>query len=363
MEGERFVGVDLGKRTYEACAIARDGSMERWNGRTNGEGRERLASRLRTGDIVVVEAGSTAFHIARRLQTVSGVRVLVLNPGKLAVIYASMKKTDKEDALKLARLVETMREEYLPTVPLPSEAEEEMRRLAGMQVFLKQERTRLINRLHAVFVAAGKTTVTKKHLAGDGSRRDTVEMLFGVYAQIAGQLVAILAEVEQQIAELDRLIRAALIDRREQAALLMSIPGVGPVATMTFLGYVGDGSRFETASQVSYYAGLVPRLDISGETQRLGHITKSGNPTIRRVMIQAAWAAIRSSSGRHFRDVFERIAATRGRGIAIVAVGRRILELMYTLITRGEYYQYNSLAERLRKLRYYKMVIEGTGST
>jgi len=355
MEGKRFVGIDLGKRTYVACAISRGGSLEQWHGKTDGVGRDHLAVRLRYGDVVGVEAGSTAFHIARRLQTVGGVRVVVLDPGKLAVIYASMKKTDKEDALKIARLLETMREEYLPIVPLPTEAEEDMRRLAGSQIFLKKERTRLINRFHALFMTAGITTVTKKDLARDESRRSMLEMLFGVYEEVAGHLVAILAEVEQQIAKLDQSIRNALIDRREQAALLMSIPGVGPVATATFLGYVGDGSRFETASQVSYYAGLVPRLDISGETQRLGHITKSGNPAIRRAMIQAAWTAVRSPLGNPFRDVFERIAATRGRGIAIVAVGRRILELMYTLITHGEYYKYSSAAERQRKLRRYKV--------
>lgn len=355
MKGQRFVGIDLGKKTYEVCAIERDGSLERWNGKTDEEGRERLVMRLRYGDVVGVEAGSTAFHIARRLQKVDGVRIVVLNPGKLAVIYSSMKKTDKEDALKIARLLETMREEYLPIVPLPSEAEEAMRRLAGSQMFLKKERTRLINRLHALFVTAGNTTVTKKNLARDECRRSTVESLFGVYAELAWQLVAILAIVEQQIAELNRSIRKALVDRREQAALLMSIPGVGPVATTTFLGYIGDGKRFATASQVSYYAGLVPRIDVSCDTIRFGHITKSGNPAIRRAMIQAAWTAVRSPLGNPFKDVFERIAATRGRGIAIVAVGRRILELMYTLITRGEYYKYSSPLERQRKLRYYKV--------
>lgn len=72
--------------------------------------------------------------------------MVVLNPGKLAIIYTSTKKTDKENALKIARLLETMPEEYLPLVPLPSEAEEEMRRLASSQMFLNKERTRLINR-------------------------------------------------------------------------------------------------------------------------------------------------------------------------------------------------------------------------
>lgn len=78
-----------------------------------------------------MEAGSTAFEVARAIESVPGVRVVVLNPGRLAVIYASMKKTDKEDALKLARLVETMPEDYLPTVTIPSVEEEEMKRHSG----------------------------------------------------------------------------------------------------------------------------------------------------------------------------------------------------------------------------------------
>ena len=363
MEGNRFIGIDLGRKTYEACAICHSGAMERWNGKTDGGGRERLAQRLRSGDVVALEAGSTTFAVARALAAVAGVRTVVLNPRKLAIIYASMKKTDKEDALKLARLVETMREEYLPIVPVPSVDEEEMRRLSGGQVFLKHERTRLINRLHALFVGAGLTTVVKKGLARDASRRLMVERLSGVYGQLAMQLVEILAEVEQQITELNGAIRAALSERRENAALLLSIPGVGPVTAAAFLGYVGDGSRFATASQVSYYIGMVPRIDSSGETSRLGHITKSGNATVRRAMVQAAWAAIRSRTGKQLREVFERIAERRGTGIAIVAVARRILELMYTLVTRREYYRDSSLSDRLQKLRRYKIALEGTGST
>ena len=117
-----------------------------------------------------------------------------------------------------------------------------------------------------------------------------------------------------------------------------------------FLGYVGHGSRFATASQVSYYAGMVPRVDCSSETVHLGHITKNGNPTIRRAVVQAAWAAIRSPAGRQFKSVFDRIGAARGKGMAIVAVGPRILELMYTLLKRGVYYRYSELGEQLQKL-------------
>ena len=60
MQGARFVGIDLGKRTYMACAISRSGSLEWWHGKTDGVARDHLAARLRCGDVVGVEAGSNA---------------------------------------------------------------------------------------------------------------------------------------------------------------------------------------------------------------------------------------------------------------------------------------------------------------
>lgn len=363
MEGSRFVGLDLGKRTYAAC-VSHDGAVvQHWSGTTDGSGLQRLALQLGPGDVVALEAGPVAFRVARNIQSIPRVRPVVLNPRKLAIIYASTKKTDAHDARKLARLVEMMPEGYLPIVSVPSVDQEELRRLSGGPVFLKNERNRVINRLHGLFVSAGLTTVRKKTLAQEGPRRGALEQLPGVYGRLAQHLVAILAEVEHQILEADREIRAALTRNSDDATLLLSVPGIGPATAAAFLGYVGDGSRFASASQVSCYVGMIPRIDSSGETTRLGHITKNGNATLRRALVQAAWAAIRSRAGTPFREVFDRIAYRRGTSIAIVAVARRMLELMYTLLRRREYYRYGTLSERLQKLRRYKLAIAGTGGT
>lgn len=124
-----------------------------------------------------------------------------------------MKKTDKEDALKLARLVETIPAEYLPIVPSPEE--EQLRRLSGGQVFPKHERTRLTNRLHALFVGAGVTTISKKKLARDESRRLAAEQPNGVYRRLAEQITSNLVEVEQQITLLNEEIHHALNERSD----------------------------------------------------------------------------------------------------------------------------------------------------
>jgi hypothetical protein len=79
-EQRRYVGLDIGKRTYAMAVIGKNGKVSHSNGRTNSEGRVALYGQLSADDKVALEAGN------------------------LALIYGSMKKTDKEDALKLARI-------------------------------------------------------------------------------------------------------------------------------------------------------------------------------------------------------------------------------------------------------------------
>ena len=96
----------------------------------------------------------------------------VLNPSQLAVIYASMKKTDKEDALKLAHILEGCREERLPVVSVPGEKELGRRKLLAGYRRAKTSRNRDINRLHGLFVSQGITTKVRKDLAVAKSREE-----------------------------------------------------------------------------------------------------------------------------------------------------------------------------------------------
>ena len=112
----RHVGIDLGKRTYEAAIVGRNGKATMRNGKTCAAGRRELYKKLLPGDRVALEAGNLAFLMAKEIAAAVGCVVYVLNPSQLAVIYKSMKKTDKEDALKLAHILEDFREGRLPTV-------------------------------------------------------------------------------------------------------------------------------------------------------------------------------------------------------------------------------------------------------
>jgi transposase len=109
----RFVGIDLGKRAYTVAIVGKRGGVKLSNGKTTVEGRQALYRKLEAGDKVALEAGNLAFIMAKEIIAAVGCEVRVLNPSNLALIYGSMKKTDKEDALKLAHILEDYKDEQI----------------------------------------------------------------------------------------------------------------------------------------------------------------------------------------------------------------------------------------------------------
>jgi transposase len=228
VEQRRYVGIDLGKREYTLAIIGKNGKMNIRQGKTSEQGRAAMYRLLEKGDKVALEAGNLSFIMAREILTRVGCEVRVLNAAKLPFIWDAPTKTDKEDAMKLAHLIEERRDEKLPIVPLPSEEEIARRKLvAGYRREVKS-RTKLINLLHALFVHQGHTTIVRKHLSTAERRREAVAILSGQEREEAEWLLKHLDLYEQRIKELkDRMKREAKSD--ENMKQLQSIAGVGPV--------------------------------------------------------------------------------------------------------------------------------------
>jgi transposase len=155
----RYVGIDLGKRTYEVAIVGSNlrfarGGVTLSNGKTTVEGRQALYRKLEAGDKVALEAGNLAFLMAKEIQAAVGCEVRVLNPAHLPLIYGTMKKTDKEDALKLAHILEDYKDERLPEAPVPSDQEMEMRKLLSSYRKEQGNRNRAISRKQAIVAIA-----------------------------------------------------------------------------------------------------------------------------------------------------------------------------------------------------------------
>ena len=113
--------------------------------------------------------------------------------------------------------------------------------------------------------------------------------------------------------------------------LLRSIPGVGPLVAVTILAAIGEIERFSTSSQVAAYAGLVPSERSTGETIARGGITHQGRSELCGAMVQAAWAVLRTKreTATSLKSFFYKIMMKRGSQVAIIAVARKLLTIVY----------------------------------
>jgi len=350
---KNYVGIDVSKKMLEVVRLMEDsGKIEREKFSTTTDGLKDLLKWLMPEDMIALETGNQSFRLAKMLM-LNGFETVVLNAGDLAVIYRSLKKTDKEDALKLARLISRIPKEELPLVDVPSDEMEDARRLCTEQETWTKQRTAIINRLHALYTQAGITEITKKHLSTLDNREKVLVLLPDRYLPEAKRLCSMINRYEIVLSELNLEIKQLLEKELSFTTLAMSMPGIGPITALTLFAYLGDCRRFSSGKQVAYYAGLVPRVDCSGDTVRYGHIVKRGAHGIRRVLIQSAWSLVLSKKGDLLTVFYKRLIETKGKGKAIVAVARKMLCVFFAMMRNGELYRGIELEEVYKKIKHY----------
>jgi transposase len=266
-----------------------------------------------------------------------GVRCLVANTASEAWKFKHLKrKTDKDDALRLAQLYLL---NQLPTVTLPPTQVRQWRSLIACRQTWVGRRIAVQNRIRALFVAQGLP-------APRGAKAWTVTGLAGIATQAKalaecgpdelwrGLLELALTEY-RQVCDLVAQAETRLDALGKQSAeviLLETVPGVGPRTAETVAAYLNDAARFKTAKQVSAYSGMVPRQHQSGEMDRRGRITKRGPALLRKMLVECAWCMLRYNAWA--RGIYLRLTGggQRRKKQAIVALARKILVRCWAML-------------------------------
>jgi transposase len=146
-------------------------------------------------------------------------------------------------------------------------------------------------------------------------------------------MMEMLAMVEDQMEYCERHL-AQMAEGDAQVSRLRTVPGIGLVTAMAFIAAIDGAERFGHAHQVEQYLGLVPREQSSGERRGRGHISKAGSPEVRTLLVQAAWSLMHSKApaSAPLQSWALRVAARRGKQIAIVALARKLAGLLFALM-------------------------------
>lgn len=338
----RYIGMDIHKRYAVIGGVNREQEVIYKPQRVSYAGWQRwIKKHLRPTDEVVIEATGNTWQMVDELKPLVR-RVVVAHARNVKLIASARVKTDKVDALNLARLLAA---KLIPEVWVPPVPVREVRRLIAQRWQITRGRVRVQNELHSllhrhnIVAPAGQGTLFR-----EGYRDFWQKLNVSTTGKL--QIQHDLAQLDlfnQQLEEIDteiaRLSRSA--EWKPQVRLLLQLPGFGALTAMTILGAIGDISRFETAKKLVGYAGLGASIRASGGKSQGGTITKSGRKDLRRALIHSAHMAARSHP--HWQRCYQELCKRMPKQKAIVAIARKLLVVIWHVLTKGEVDQYSSV--------------------
>lgn len=329
------IGIDVHKRESQIYILADGGEVIEQRIRTEPE---RFAAVLgaRPRARILIEASTESEWVARGLETL-GHEVIVADPN-FAPMYATRSrkvKTDRRDARALADAC--LLGAYRPAHRL-SDPQRHVRGRLLVRDALVRTRTRYISVIRALLRQQG-------YRVPSGSAEHFIQRVQGLplpgrLLSVVAPLLALMRPLNQQLAYCDERIEH-LAGQDPRVPRLRSVPCVGPVTAAAFLATIDDVGRFHHAHQLEAYLGLVPREYSSGETQRRGPITKAGHSRTRWLLIQAAVSMLHRQppQAEDLRTWARRLAARRGKHVAVVALARRLAGILYALLRDGTVFE------------------------
>lgn len=266
--------------------------------------------------VVGIEAtGSMGWFL--RLMEELGITCHVGHPATIRRAETRRQKHDRRDA---ALLLDLLTQNRFPSIWMPSTELGDVRALLLHRHQWVRIRTRVMNALQGIALAHGI-----RRGAGLWSRDGQATIASLRLPPHAGsrraELQALYVHLNKQIDELDQRVSMQARER-PQAARLMTHPGVGPVTALATEAFLGDPLRFADGKAVASYVGLIPSEYSSGERQRLGNITKQGNPLLRLLWCEAAIHAVRRDP--RLQRFYRRKLQQKGFGKARVAAARKL---------------------------------------
>lgn len=275
---------------------------------------------------VLLETGTESEWVAQALEA-AGHAVIVADPN-YAPMYGELRRKVKTDRRDVAALAEANRRGWYRPAHRTSAAQRAVRQVLRTRRQLVAMRSGTISLVRALLRQSG-FRLPGGRSARVATRLAALPLPAGLTATVA-PLRRILEQLSEEIAGVDARCHVQA-ERDPIVQRLRSVPGVGPVVALTFRAYVDEVGRFRHASQVSAAMGLVPREDSSADRRHRGHITKAGPPEVRSLLVQAAWACWRSRRSGTLGAWVERVAARRGRRIAVVGLARRLSRILYAI--------------------------------
>ncbi len=339
-----YIGIDVHKKSWNVTILNEQHEHKAMSQNPNPE---LLASYMKKNFpggkyYAVYEAGFSGFTACRQLNEL-GIECIVIHPADVPTSQKEkLQKTDKADSRKLAR---SLRSKEFEAIDIPDRVLEADRALVRQRFRLAKDVARTKNRVKSLLFQFGiqiperLTSSQTRHwsrvyinwLKELPVKEESLRQTLDNYLQVGELQRKELLSVTRQIRKLSQQKRY-----KRNYLLLLSIPGIGLKTAMAFLTQIGDIRRFKQLDYLCSYVGLVPRMHGSGEKVRAGKLIKRGRKSIKIMLIEASWQAIRKDPAlmAKYNELCKRMHGNK----AIIRIARKILSRMrYVLVNQQEY--------------------------
>ena len=338
------VGLDLGDKSSQYCILEEGGEIvSEGQVATTKVGLDSRFAKMPASRIAL-EVGTHSAWVSRHLAAM-GHEVIVANAHRVKLITQSVRKNDRSDAQKLARLARVDPKLLSPIQHRGEQAQGDLGVIRARAELIKT-RTELINSARGLVKPMGERL---KPCDADQVTAALGESLSkGVQAVIMPLLRVVeginkeLGTYDKQIEELDKVY--------PEVKVLQQVYGVGPLISTTFVLTLEDAGRFAHSRDVGPYLGLISKQRDSGESQPELGITKAGDGLLRSLLVQGAHCILRKGAPESDLRAWGlgkmESGGKRAKKRAIVAVARKLAVLLHHLWATGEVYdpQYNRKA-------------------
>lgn len=334
----KYAGIDLGDKTMMVPVRDKAGEfVEETRLPSTAVALEREFGQ-RAPMRIAIEVGGHSRWVSRMLSSY-GHQVVVADARKLRLIYENPRKSDRVDAEYLARLV---RLDPGLLSPVKHRGEEAQKHLAILRSrdSLVQARTQLINHARGMVKSFGARLPSCS--AESFARKAKPALPEGLQPALEPILESI-QDMTERIRSYEREILRLCQQVYPETANMCQIKGIGALTALAFVLTLEDARRFKKSREVGPYLGLVPRRNQSGEADPQGHITKTGDKYLRRLLIGSANYILGPfGEDSHLRTWGLRLAERGGKAAkkrAVVAVARKLAILLHKLWVSGEDYR------------------------
>ena len=292
-EFSNYIGLDVHKDTIAVGIADNDDTEPRFWGTIHHEAEavRRLVQRFSRGDRRLkfcYEAGPCGYGLYRLLLKL-GQAVTVVAPSLIPRSAGERVKTDRRDAVSLARLD---RRGDLTAVWVPGEDHEAVRDLSRAREDLKIVDKQLRQRLNAFLLRHGKVYEGRQRWTQAHFRWLERQRFASPHQQIVfEEYIEAVRQARARTANLEQRLREAMEDWSlgETATALTALRGIDQIASMTVVAELGDITRFSRPPELMSFVGMTPSESSSGSRRRQGRLTKAGNTHVRRMLIECAW--------------------------------------------------------------------------